>query len=136
MGGNTTKRTGTYQYDKIFDRTLRRLQEEPNVSEEDKASITELVEHLLVKGISKQRSVKYINHLIVLARTAGYALRKLDRKGVEALVSRINAANYSARARSSIGLSFASVAICDIASTTSIPSITLPKTEYVESKLA
>jgi site-specific recombinase XerD len=48
-----------------------------------------------VKGISKQRSVKYINHLIVLARTAGCAMETLDRKGVEALVSRINAANYT-----------------------------------------
>jgi hypothetical protein len=54
-----------------------------------------LVEHLLVKGVSKQRSVKYINHLIVLGRTAGCALGKLDRKGVETLVGRINVANYS-----------------------------------------
>ena len=48
-----------------------------------------------MKGISKQRSVKYVNHLIVLARTAGCALEKLDRKGVEALVSQINIANYT-----------------------------------------
>jgi len=95
MGGNTTKRTGIYQYDKIFQRTMKRLQSAPNVSDEDKTSITELVKHLLVKGISKQRSVKYVNHLIVLARTAGCALRKLDRKGVEALVGKINAANYT-----------------------------------------
>jgi integrase/recombinase XerD len=74
---------------------LRRLQSAPDVSDEDKASIAELVEHLLVKGISKQRSVKYINHLIVLARVAGCVLGKLDRKGVEALVGRINAANYT-----------------------------------------
>jgi integrase/recombinase XerD len=74
---------------------MRRLQSAPDVSDEDKASIVELVEHLLVKGISKQRSVKYVNHLIVLARTARCALGKLDRKGVEALVSLINAANYT-----------------------------------------
>ena len=74
---------------------MRRLKSAADVSDEDKASIAELVEHLLVKGISKQRSVKYINQLIVLARTAGHALGKLDRKGVEALVSRINAANYT-----------------------------------------
>lgn len=95
MGGNTTKRTGIYNYDKIFEQAMRRLKSSADVSDEDKASIAELVEHLLVKGISKQRSVKYINHLIVLARTAGHALGKLDRKGVEALVSRINAANYT-----------------------------------------
>jgi flagellar motor component MotA len=74
---------------------MRRLQSAPDVSDEDKACVAELVEHLLVKGISKQRSVKYVNHLIVLGRTAGCALGKLDRKGVEALVSRINAANHT-----------------------------------------
>ena len=95
MGGNTTKRTGIYNYGKIFERTMRRLQSEPNVSEEDKTSIAELVEHLLVKGVSKQRSVKYVNHLIVLARSAGCPLTELDSKGVEALVGRINAANYT-----------------------------------------
>jgi hypothetical protein len=78
MGGNTTKQKGIYQYDKIFKQAMRRLQSAPDVSDEDKTSITELVEHLLVKGISKQRSVKYINHLIVLARTARCALEKLD----------------------------------------------------------
>jgi integrase/recombinase XerD len=55
----------------------------------------ELVEHLLVKGVSKQRSVKYINHLIVLARTARCPLGGLDRKGVEKLVCQINTANYT-----------------------------------------
>ena len=55
----------------------------------------ELVEHLLVKGVSKQRSVKYVNHLTVLGRTAGCALETLDRKGVDALIGRINAANYT-----------------------------------------
>jgi integrase/recombinase XerD len=74
---------------------LKRLQEEPNVAKRDKVSIMGLVEHLLVKGVSKQRSVKYVNHLIVLARTAGCALETLDRKGVEALVSCVNAANYT-----------------------------------------
>jgi integrase/recombinase XerD len=74
---------------------MRRLQESPDVSDADKASVASLVEHLLVKGVSKQRSVKYVNHLIVLARTAGCAMETLDRKGVEALVSCINAANYT-----------------------------------------
>jgi len=74
---------------------LKRLQEAPDVADEDKASIAALVEHLLVKGISKQRSVKYVNHLIVLARTAGCAMETLDRQGVETLVGCINAANYT-----------------------------------------
>jgi integrase/recombinase XerD len=74
---------------------MRRLREAPDVASEDKASIAALVEHLLVRGVSKQRSVKYVNHLIVLARTAGCAMETLDRKGVEALVSCINAANYT-----------------------------------------
>jgi integrase/recombinase XerD len=74
---------------------MKRLQEALDVADEDKASIEALVEHLLVKGVSKQRSVKYVNHLIVLARTAGCAMETLDRKGVEALVSCINAANYT-----------------------------------------
>ena len=58
---------------------MRRLQSEPNVSEQDKTSIAELVEHLLLKGVSKQRAAKYVNHLIVLARSAGCALSELDR---------------------------------------------------------
>jgi hypothetical protein len=95
IGGNTSKGTGIYPYDKIFEQALRRLQSAPDVSGEDKADIAELVEHLLVKGVSKQRSVKYINHLIVLSRVAGCVLGNLDRKGVEALVGRINAANYT-----------------------------------------
>jgi hypothetical protein len=74
---------------------MRRLGSAVDVCDEDKASIAELVDHLLVKGISKQRATKYVNHIIVLSRTAGCALEKLDRKGVEALVSRINAANYT-----------------------------------------
>jgi integrase/recombinase XerD len=74
---------------------MQRLQEAPDVAAADKASVAALVEHLLVKGVSKQRSVKYVNHLIVMARTAGCAMETLDRKGVEALVSLINAADYT-----------------------------------------
>jgi integrase/recombinase XerD len=74
---------------------MRRLREERNVTEADKASIAALVEHLLVKGVSRQRSVKYVNHLIVLARTVGCAMETLDRKGVEALVGMVNAADYT-----------------------------------------
>jgi hypothetical protein len=57
---------------------MKRLQEAPDVTDADKVSITGLVEHLLVKGVSKQRSVKYVNHLIVLARTASYAMETLQ----------------------------------------------------------
>ena len=74
---------------------MRRLHSATDVSEQDKACISDLVEHLLLKGISKQRCVKYVNHLIVLDRTAGCAMEKLDRKGVESLVSQINIANYA-----------------------------------------
>jgi hypothetical protein len=51
----------SYQYDKIFEQTLRRLQSASDVSEEDKASIIKLVEYLLAKGVSEQRAVKYVN---------------------------------------------------------------------------
>jgi hypothetical protein len=47
LGGNTTKQTGIYGYDKIFELAMKRLQEEPNDADEDKASISKLVEHLL-----------------------------------------------------------------------------------------
>ena len=70
IGGNTAKRPGIYNYDKIFEQAMRRLHSAPDVAEEDKACVKGLVEHLLVKGISRQRAVKYVNHVIVLARTA------------------------------------------------------------------
>lgn len=93
MGG-TVKHSETYDYDKIFEQTMRRLQNATDVSAEDKTSIMQLVEHLLVKGISKQRSVKYVNHLIVVARLAGCPLQNLDRKGVESVVAKLNLKNY------------------------------------------
>jgi integrase/recombinase XerD len=93
MGGNV-KHSETYDYDKIFQQTMRRLQNATDVSVEDKAGILQLVEHLLVKGISKQRSVKYVNHMIVVARLAGCPLETLDRKGVEGVVAKLNLKNY------------------------------------------
>jgi site-specific recombinase XerD len=63
--------------------------------DEDRDSIAKLVEHLLAKGISKQRAVKYINHLIVLARIVDKPLGQLDKKDMENLISRINESGYS-----------------------------------------
>jgi len=54
-----------------------------------------LVEHLLAKGVSKQRTVKYINHLIVTARIAAKPLEQLDRIQMETVISRINTAGYT-----------------------------------------
>jgi integrase len=71
------------------------LQSASDVSEEDKASIVKLVEYLLAKGVSKQRSVKYVNHLIVAARIACKPLGQLDKKDMEVLVGRINTAGYT-----------------------------------------
>lgn len=95
MGAVSTRRIGTYQYDRIFESALRRLRSTPDIKDEDRTSITKLVEHLLAKGISKQRSVKYVNHLIVLARIAGKPLGQLDKKDMENLISRINESGYS-----------------------------------------
>jgi len=84
-----------YHHDQIFNRTIRHLQSTPNVCEEDKTNILKLVEHLLAKGVSKPRAVKYINHLIILTRMAGKPLAQHMRRDVERLVSRINTADYT-----------------------------------------
>jgi site-specific recombinase XerC len=73
---------------------MHRLQNAKDVADQDKTGIMQLVEHLLVKGVSKQRSVKYVNHLIVTARMAGCPLETLDKKGVETVVTKINLADY------------------------------------------
>jgi integrase len=91
----STKRIGTYQYDRTFEAALRRLRSTPDIKDADRISITKLVEHLLAKGISKQRTVKYVNHLIVLARIAGKSLGQLDKKDMENLISRINESGYA-----------------------------------------
>jgi len=66
-----------------------------SIKNEDRISIMKLVDHLLAKGISKQRTVKYINHLAVLARMVDKPLEKLDKKDMENLICRINEANYA-----------------------------------------
>ncbi len=93
--GSLTKPTGIYDYDKIFDQAMRRLQNAKDVADQDKTSIMQLVEHLIVKGVSKQRCVKYVNHLIVTARMAGCPIESLDRKGVEKIVSKLNLSDYT-----------------------------------------
>ena len=76
------------------------MKKSPDVSDEDKTCIMKLVEHLLAKGVSKQRAVKYINHLIMTARiaasVAAKSLGQLDKKQMEAVISHINTAYYTA----------------------------------------
>jgi len=95
MGAVSTKHIETYEYDRIFEGAMRRLHSTPDIADADGLSIAKLVKHLLAKGISKQRAVKYVNHLIVFARIAGKPLWQLDRKDMENLISRINDSGYT-----------------------------------------
>ncbi len=78
IGVVPTKRTEKSKNDPIFEQALRRLKNAPDVSDEDTTCIMKLVEHLLAKGVSKQRVVKYVNHLIVFARIAAKLLGQLE----------------------------------------------------------
>ena len=93
--GARTNRIEIYKFDRIFEQTLTRLKTTSDVSDEDKICIGQLVDHLLAKNVSKQRAVKYINHLVVVARIAGQPLERLDKKGMETVISRINTATYT-----------------------------------------
>jgi len=95
MGGKSTKNIMIYSYDKIFDTAMKRLQSASDICNNDKISILRLVETLLAKGISKQRAVKYINHLTVLARMTNKPFEQLGKEDVEKLVTWINTANYT-----------------------------------------
>jgi integrase len=95
MGAVPTNHICSYQYDKIFEQALRRLQSASDISKEDKASIVKLVEYLVAKGVSKQRAIKYANHLIVAARIACKPLGQLDKKDMEVLLGHINTAGYT-----------------------------------------
>ena len=92
-------RTQQSERDKKFEQALTRLRSKPEISDEDRVSILRLVDYLLAKGVGKPRVVKYINHLIVTARIAkevtGETLERLDRKDMEAVVGRINTADYT-----------------------------------------
>ena len=49
---------------------------------------------MIAKGNGRLRAVKYINHLIVIARMVGKPLGQLGRPEVEKLVSKINTSDY------------------------------------------
>lgn len=83
-----------YKTDQIYASALKRLRESNDVSDEDKASILSLLDHMTTKGIGRLRAIKYVNHLIVLARMAGKPLAELGKPEVESLVSRINTSDY------------------------------------------
>ena len=72
MGAEPTNQPKTYEnvQDKRFEQAIMRLKSTPNISDSDRTSIIELVEHLLAKGVGKPRAMKYINHLIVVSRIA------------------------------------------------------------------
>ena len=101
MGAEHTNKPETHEniQDKRFEQAIRRLKSTPNISDSDRTSIMELVEHLLAKGVGKPRAIKYINHLIVVSRIAveiaGKSLGQFDRKGMEAVICRINTAKYT-----------------------------------------
>jgi integrase/recombinase XerD len=94
-----TNHIDIYEYEKIFRRATERLELDQNICEEDKQNIASFTEHLLVKGISKPRIIKYINHLAVLARIVRKPFQQLRKEDVERLVSRINAAGYTEHTR-------------------------------------
>jgi hypothetical protein len=85
--------------DKILGQTLRRLQSASDISEEDKTPIVKLVECLLAKGVSNQRTIKCVNDLIVATRIASRPLGQLDKKDMEVPVGRINMAGYTENTR-------------------------------------
>jgi len=97
MGAGVTSnsREAIYHYDQIFNRALKRLYSSTDICEEDKTNISKMAEHLLAKGVSKGRAVKYIYHLLVLARVAGKPFKSLGREDIERLVSWINASDYT-----------------------------------------
>jgi len=70
-GATSNLKEEIYHYDRIFNRALNRLYSSTEVCEEDKGNILKMVEHLLAKGVSRGRAIKYINHLLVLAKVAG-----------------------------------------------------------------
>lgn len=84
-----------YNTDQRYAAALARLRISKDVFEEDKVSILSLVDHMLAKGNGKLRAVKYIGHLLVVARIAGKPLGKLDKHDVEKLVGEINTSEYS-----------------------------------------
>jgi integrase/recombinase XerD len=106
MGAEQTSRTGKdkkqkplSREDQIFERAMKRLKTTPDVIEEDRHCVLRLVEHLLAKGVGKSRVVKYINHLIVVARIAvkidGEPIGQFNRTRIEKVIGRINTRRYT-----------------------------------------
>ena len=95
-GTNTNpKRIDIYGIDKIFEQALKRLKTKTDLTEEDKTRISQFVDHLFAKNMTKLRVVKYICHLTVVARIAGKPLGSIDRKDMEKIIGQINTANYA-----------------------------------------
>jgi len=90
-----TNRIDIYDYEKTYRRAAERLKSDPKICKENKQNITKFTDHLLIRGISKPRVIKYINHLAVLARIASNPFRQLRKEDIERLVSQINAAGYT-----------------------------------------
>jgi hypothetical protein len=74
---------------------MKRLQSSSDIREKDKINVIKIAEHLLAKGVSKGRAVKYIYHLMVLAKMAGKPFDSLGRRDIEGLVSQINSSDYA-----------------------------------------
>ncbi len=87
------KRIDIYGIKKIYETTLKRLKTKTDITEEDRKSILEFVDHLLAKNMTPLRVVKYMNQLTVIAaiavKTAGKPLGNFDRKGMESQRVRI-----------------------------------------------
>jgi integrase/recombinase XerD len=95
IGAGSTNKIKIYSYDRIFNTAIKRLQSAADICNNDKTSIIKMVETLLAKGVGKQRAVKYINHLTVLARMTGKPFDQLGKDDVQKLVIWINTANYT-----------------------------------------
>ena len=65
------------------------------IRREDKVKIKDFAEHLLAKGVSKPRVIKYVNQLAVLARMVEKPFEQLKRRDIEELVRKINESGYS-----------------------------------------
>jgi integrase/recombinase XerD len=95
-GTNTNpKKIDIYGIEKIYETTLKRLKTKTDITEEDRKSILEFVDHLLAKNMTKLRVVKYICQMTVVAQIAGKPLASIDKKGMEKIIGQINTANYA-----------------------------------------
>ena len=89
-GVTPTSNGDIYKTDQVYASALERLRSSKEVSEENKTSVLSLIDHMLANGNGRLSAVKYVNHLIVVARMAGKPIGQLDKSEVETLVSKIN----------------------------------------------